>query len=216
MSSSHSALGKNTTNLDFITSNSYHNMNTPTALHTQPLLNSTHLLKHYLSLVSLVKSKKAAIISDTAAAAPTASKISSMNDYAEDSSSDPYDYISFNHLHLIYNTPWPLNQCFNSDIIQKYNYIFQRLIQCKFALWALNSCFQQLKNDRAYLLHHLLAVRKVSAASASASSSASSKTSANVNTKTCKRIDESDPGVKDYEEGEEGTRSEQRIDSPAA
>nr|CAH8845960.1 unnamed protein product [Trichobilharzia regenti] len=234
MSSSHSALGKNTTNLDFITSNSYHNMNTPTALHTQPLLNSTHLLKHYLSLVSLVKSKKAAIISDTAAAAPTASKISSMNDYAEDSSSDPYDYISFNHLHLIYNTPWPLNQCFNSDIIQKYNYIFQRLIQCKFALWALNSCFQQLKNDRAYLLHHLLAVRKVLNMHLSNHITVCwskfikylglfntyynfmSDDNFPPSSRTCKRINESDPGVKDYEEGEEGTRSEQRIDSPAA
>ncbi|CAH8845987.1 unnamed protein product [Trichobilharzia szidati] len=276
MSSSHTALGKNTS-LDFITANSYHTHHA--ALNTKPLLNSTHLLKHYLSLVSSLQSRKASITSGTAAA--TTSTISSMNDYPEDSS-DPYDYISFNHLHLMYNAPWPLSQCFNSNIIQKYNRIFQRLIQCKFALWAVNSCFQQLKNDRGYLLHHLLASRIVSA------SSASSKTPANVNvkpppsstlfldtsdhlsktfhyiyiwlyelhqtihslnmhlcnhvtvcwskfikylglfntyynfmsddnfllsSKACKRIDESAPDVRDYEEG---SKSEQRIDSLTA
>ncbi|CAI2729242.1 unnamed protein product [Schistosoma spindalis] len=125
-----------------------------------PLLNTTNLIKNYIDLISL-----------------SSISISNNNFNIIDNNLsiiNQYEYISFNNLYLMYNAPWPINLCFNVHIIKKYNCIFQRLIQCQFALWALNSCIIQLKNDRNYCLNHLLnSSSNLSSSSPSPSSSSS-------------------------------------------
>ncbi|CAH8525772.1 unnamed protein product [Schistosoma mattheei] len=140
-----------------------------------PLLNTTNLIKNYLDLISLSSISTTKQLS-TIGSLNNDFDVESNHSIVDNSSSiiDQYEYISFKNLHLMYNAPWPINLCFNVNIIKKYNCIFQRLIQCQFALWALNSCIIQLKNDRNYCLNHLLNLRNISSSSTLSSSSPSS------------------------------------------
>uniref|UniRef100_A0A094ZU31 Gamma-tubulin complex component 6 n=1 Tax=Schistosoma haematobium TaxID=6185 RepID=A0A094ZU31_SCHHA len=143
-----------------------------------PLLNTTNLIKNYLDLISLSSISTTKQLS-TIDSLNNDFDVESNHSIADNSSSiiDQYEYISFKNLHLMYNAPWPINLCFNVNIIKKYNCIFQRLIQCQFALWALNSCIIQLKNDHNYCLNHLLNLRNISSSSTLSSSSSSSPSS---------------------------------------
>uniref|UniRef100_A0A3Q0KSM5 GCP_C_terminal domain-containing protein n=2 Tax=Schistosoma mansoni TaxID=6183 RepID=A0A3Q0KSM5_SCHMA len=143
-----------------------------------PLLNTTNLIKNYLDLISLSSISKTKLLS-TVDSLNNDFNIKSNHSITDNSSSiiDQYEYISFKNLYLMYNAPWPINLCFNVNIIEKYNCIFQRLIECQFALWALNSCVIQLRNDRNYCLNHLLNLRNTSSSSISTSSSSPSPSS---------------------------------------
>ncbi|CAH8536599.1 unnamed protein product [Heterobilharzia americana] len=152
-----------------------------------PLLNTTNLMKNHLNIISSPVSRR---VSTTT----TATDTSINNEYDAEighsnnssSNDDPHGYVSFNHLRLMYNSPWPINLCLNSNILDKYNCIFQRLIQCQFALWALNSCFLQLKHDREYLLCHLLTLKTISSKSSSKSLTSSSFLLLGISDQLCK------------------------------
>ncbi|KAK4471298.1 hypothetical protein MN116_004738, partial [Schistosoma mekongi] len=132
-----------------------------------PLLNTTHLIKNYLDVISL-----STLPITASTTSRRQSPIDSVNDdfdiesiYSIDNGSsliDQNEYMSFKNLRLVYKAPWPISLCFNSNIMKKYNCIFQRLVQCQFALWALNSCIIQLKHDRNYCLNHLLSAKSMS------------------------------------------------------
>ncbi|KAH8877930.1 Gamma-tubulin complex component 6 [Schistosoma japonicum] len=150
---------------DLNSDDAYNNDESMTTI--SPLLNTTHLIKNYLDVISLSTSPTTAT-----ATSRRQSPVYPLNDdfdvesvYSVDNGSsliDQNEYISFKNLHLLYKAPWPISLCFNSNIMKKYNCIFQRLVQCQFALWALNSCIMQLKHDRNYCLNHLLSLKSMS------------------------------------------------------
>ncbi|CAH8501101.1 unnamed protein product [Schistosoma turkestanicum] len=135
-----------------------------------PLINTTQLIKNYLDLISLSSSKSTTTVPSSLDNDFDIESNYSILDNHSSIIDHPNEYISFKNLHLIYHAPWPINLCFNENIMQKYNCIFQRLIQCQFALWALNSCNKQLKTDHNYCLNYLLNLNSKSSLTTTVSS----------------------------------------------
>lgn len=62
---------------------------------------------------------------------------------------DPRRAPAFENLSVVYLAPWPVNIVLCETILSKYNRVFRQLLRIKYALWALNACYHQLRERRS-------------------------------------------------------------------
>ncbi|CAL8084206.1 unnamed protein product [Calicophoron daubneyi] len=66
------------------------------------------------------------------------------------SSAVPQYAPSFDCLSVFYKAPWPVNIILTPQIVHRYNLVFRQLVRVKFAIWALNSSYYEIRHDQIW------------------------------------------------------------------